>query len=147
MDRFEEAVMEYISADPNCLFKSQMNLPYNEKYQSGGSLPDFVVLNFKEKCVYIVEVTTASNTNVIIKKISERDVRWYEPLKSYDADWVNFTRDWKYRVCLFIRPQLVDKLTINLSEWKDVSVKSLSEVMNPWEWDWNDKNRPDNSLR
>jgi len=147
VDRFEEAVMEYISADPNCLFKSQMNLPYNKESDSGGSLPDFVVINFKEKCVYVVEVTTASNTNGIVKKISERETRWYQPLKEYDADWVNFTRTWEHRVCLFIRPQLVDDLSLSLSECTDVSIKSLGEVMNPWEWEWDDRNQPVNSLR
>lgn len=146
MDRFEEAVMEYITADPNCLFKSQMHLPYNKENGVGGSLPDFVALNFKDKCIYIVEVTTAADAKGIIQKISERDKCWYKAIQEYDAEWVTLTKNWNYRVCLFVRDQLVNKVTSRLESCEDVSVKSLNEIMNPWEWNWVQVDRPKNTL-
>lgn len=147
MDRFEEAVLEYVSANPDCLLKSQMHLPYNEREKSGGSLPDFVVLNFRLKCVYVVEVTTASNTRGIINKVSERETRWYNAIREYDAAWVELISSWDYRVCLFLREQMVEKTESKLSDYGDVSVKSLNEILYPWSWKWDSNNVPINELQ
>ncbi|MDP2571403.1 hypothetical protein Q8W40_04345 [Vibrio penaeicida] len=146
MDRFEEAVMEYICSKPDCFIKTQMSLPWDDKNKIGGSLPDFVVLDFREKTVYIVEVTTAFNIKGILTKASEREARWYRPIRNYEAAWVKNIVEWEFRVCLFLRDQLVDKAKKEACDWEDVSIISLNCTTNPWEWEWNNDNVPSNPL-
>jgi hypothetical protein len=69
MDRFEEAVLEYISSDSDSSLKAQLDFPYDKETEYAGSNLDFIVLNFRKKCVYVVEVTTAVNVNTIAKSL------------------------------------------------------------------------------
>jgi len=157
MDRFEEAVLEYISANPDCLLKSHFKIEYDKEKKIGGSLPDFVVVNFKEKCVYIIEVTTAWNIRPVMKKVDERETRWFEPIKQSEISWAKMVSNWNFRVCLFLRnDDAVTRAEAILPKGDDktdnISIKSLDSspfpLLFPWDWNWDKKsNTPINSLR
>ena len=153
MDRFEEAVLEYVSANPDCLLKSHFKIPYDKEKKIGGSLPDFVVVNFKEKCVYIIEVTTAWNIRSVMKKVDARKTRWFEPIKQSEVSWAKMVSNWNFRVCLFLREDAVGRAKTILAEGDDktdnVSIKSLDSVLLPWkDWNWDKKsNTPINLMR
>jgi len=147
MDRFEEAVMDYISANPDCFLKTQLALPWDKELNIGGSLPDFVVLNFRENTVYVVEVTTASNLKSILTKVDERQTRWYEPIKKYKSSWTALIKSWDFRVCLFLREQVAEEALFKTSNFDDVSVISLDKVLTPWNWERSSENTVINPLR
>ncbi len=138
--------MEYISSNPDSLFKAQLELPYDKQTEYGGSKPDFVVLNFKNKCVYVVEVTTAVNVNPIAEKVTDRKKRWYKAIESYNAGWVALTLGWDYKTCIFVREQAVETLAQKFISDTDVAVKSLDSVLTPWNWKWESNHTPSNPL-
>ena len=61
MEVFEEAVLAYISAAPGRFVKPQYDIKYKDGV--GGSCPDFVVIDYIKKTIYVVEVTTASDAS------------------------------------------------------------------------------------
>ena len=132
MDIFEEAVLAYISATPGRFVKPQYTLKYKDGF--GGSCPDFVVIDYINKTIYVVEVTAAADASSILSKISERETRWFIPLKNEISQWDQSFNEWKYRVTIFCRKQLYDKI-YNESNY-DVSVFNLDSVIFPWDWKW-----------
>jgi hypothetical protein len=135
MEIFEEAVLAYISAAPGRFVKPQYDLKYKDGV--GGSCPDFVVIDYIKKTIYVVEVTTASDASTIISRIRERETRWFIPLKIEMSQWSESFTEWKYRVTLFVRDSLINKKDIE--EMNDVFVIYLDKIMLPWEWNWNEQ--------
>ena len=81
MDIYEEAVLHYITSSSKRFVNLQFNIAYNSKKDIGGSLPDFVVLDFEDRTVYIIEVTKAYDIKNLLSKVSEREKRWILPIK------------------------------------------------------------------
>ena len=132
MEIFEEAVLAYISAAPGRFVKPQYDLKYKDGV--GGSCPDFVVIDYIKKTIYVVEVTTASNASTIISRIREREKRWFMPLKNEMSQWNQSFTEWKYRVTLFVRDSLVKK--IENEKISDVFVINFDKIIFPWKWEW-----------
>ena len=132
MEIFEQAVLAYISAAPGRFVKPQYTLEYKDGV--GGSCPDFVVIDYIKKTIYVVEVTAASNASVIIERIRERETRWFIPLKNEMSQLSESFTEWNYRVTLFVRDQLVDK--INNEKIKDVFVINFDSIIFSWKWNW-----------
>ena len=147
MDRFEEAVLEYISAKPSRLLKSQFRIPYDKESRIGGTWPDFLALDFDEECVYIVEVTTAYDISRLVGKVHDRQNRWYEPIKNSALSWHKLVNGWDFRVCLVLRSEVKNKAEKLLVGSDDVSIKTFDQIMSPWRWDWQDGDIAVNSLK
>lgn len=135
MEIFEEAVLAYISAAPGRFVKPQCDLKYKDGV--GGSCPDFVVIDYMKKTIYVVEVTTASDASTIISRIRERETRWFIPLKIEMSQWSESFTEWKYRVALFVRDSLINKKDIE--GMNDVFVIHLDNIILPWKWNWNEQ--------
>jgi len=134
MDRYEEAVMEYITGSKHRFVSPQFDIPYeNEK---GGSCPDFVVLDYQERIVYVVEVTSSSNTNTLLNRVKERSDRWLQPVKKYLTGMSADFTEWGYRVSLFVRKNNLGSVKLKLEGNSDVSVFALEDVSFPYSWDW-----------
>jgi len=125
MDLYEEAVLHYIASSNKRFINPQFNLSYNSKKDIGGSLPDFVILDFEDKTIYIVEVTKAYDIKNLLSKVSEREKRWILPIKETIAS--SFS-EWDYHVTLFLREDRVEYAKNKLEEDVDVSVISLKEI-------------------
>ena len=69
MDIYEEAVLYYISSSSKRFINLQFDIAYNSEKDIGGSLPDFVVLDFEDKTVYIIEVTRAYDIKNLLSKV------------------------------------------------------------------------------
>lgn len=132
MEIFEEAVLSYICASPGRFVKPQYDLKYKDGF--GGSCPDFVVIDYMKKTIYVVEVTTSSDASTINSRILERETRWFIPLKSEMSKINESFKEWNYRVTLFVRKSLIDKIKKN--SMNDVFVKNLDDIIFPWEWEW-----------
>ncbi|MBE1426971.1 hypothetical protein H4684_003655 [Desulfomicrobium macestii] len=135
MEIFEEAVLAYISAAPGRFVKPQYDLKYKDGV--GGSCPDFVVIDYIKKTIYVVEVTTASDASTIISRIRERETRWFIPLKIEMSQWSESFAEWNYRVTLFVRDSLVDK--IKNEAMSDVFAIPFDEKIFPWKWTWKEQ--------
>ena len=126
MDIYEEAVLNYITSNNNRFINPQFNIEWNEENQTGGSLPDFVVLDFAKKTIYIVEVTKAYDIKNLLSKVEERQKRWIKPIrKSLD----DFFKNWKFHVTLFLRDERVEyALNKTKGYHKEVSIISLKNI-------------------
>lgn len=132
MEIFEEAVLAYISASPGRFVKSQYDLKYKDGF--GGSCPDFVVIDYIKKTIYVVEVTKSSDASTIISRIRERETRWFVPLKKEMSQWNESFAEWNYRVTVFVRKELENK--IENEHLNDVFVVNFDKIIFPWEWKW-----------
>lgn len=82
MDIYEEAVLNYITQSNQRFVNPQFSLAYDAKQDIGGSLPDFVVLDFELKTIFIVEVSKAYDIKNLLSKAKEKEERWILPLKN-----------------------------------------------------------------
>ncbi len=144
MDLFEEAVLAYLCGPAQRFVNAQFNIPY-EGFK-GGSCPDFVVVDFSENTVYVVEVTQSADTKAILERVANRDGRWIGPLKTHFQNLNLLFNDWDFHISLFVRGEVVEATERLVEKFADVSVISLDEVMFSWRWDWR-KGGPSNPLR
>jgi hypothetical protein len=81
MELYEEAVMWYVASGGQRFICPQFSIPND----SGGewSCPDFVALDFQAKSIYVVEVTTDSTGDNLVKKVRNRESQWFSKLKAY----------------------------------------------------------------
>lgn len=144
MDRYEEAVLEYITAETHRFVNPQFDIPYQNR--EGGSCPDFVVLEYKEKSVYVIEVSTASDIKPLIHRIEERQSRWIDPVKKYLGGINSEFLEWNFWVTVFVRETNKKAIQSKFIKSSDVAVKSIEEISFPYAWEWNG-NKPCNPLR
>ena len=144
MDKYEEAVLDYICADAYRFVKPQCDIPYES--DEGGSCPDFVVIDYREKTIYVIEVTTASSSTSLIEKMGQRHTRWLNPLKRQMSMINTEFSKWEYRVTVFVRKANQKAIQEQFDNSKDISVKNVEDVAFPYLWTWNGE-VPCNPLR
>jgi|SRR5882724_2366695 len=144
MDLFEEAALAYLCGPAQRLVNAQFNIPY-EGFK-GGSCPDFVVVDFSDNTIYVVEVTQSADTKVILERVANREGRWIGPLRNHFQNLNPFFKDWDFHVSVFVRGEVAKATERVVENFPDVSVISLDKVMFPWRWDWK-KGPPSNPLR
>ena len=126
MDIYEEAVLNYITSNSNRFINPQFNIEWNKENRTGGSLPDFVVLDFSKQTVYIVEVTKAYDIKNLLLKVEQRQKRWIEPIRKLLDD---FFMSWEFHVTLFLRDERVEyALNKTKNYHKEVSIISLKNI-------------------
>ena len=135
MDRYEESVLDYISADKLRFISPQFDIPYEN--EMGGSCPDFVVVDYKDRTIYIIEVTTSSNMRSLTEKIEQRRTRWIEPLQRHFEKISQDFVSWDYRMTAFVRQTNKNALQQKFAYAQDVSIFSLEEISFPYSWNWN----------
>jgi hypothetical protein len=139
MERHEEAVLDYICADQSRFVHTQFNFTWDKNKGEGGSCPDFVVIDYQDRVIYVVEVTIASNVNKLIQKMMDREKLWIEPLKKHLNEINNngFS-DWEYHVTAFVREINIPKFKKEIKDASDISVigiESISFLYQPDLWE------------
>jgi hypothetical protein len=147
MDQYEQAVLDYLCGVRERFVNAQFTLP--KEGLVDGKCPDFVVLDFKDTTAYVVEVTSASNTNKLIGRVRARETLWFTPLRKHLAKLNGGAfAGWDYHVTLFVRNEQIEKVKQAIDEFPDVSVISLKAVVFSWKWYWQgEPNLPTNALR
>jgi len=125
MDIYEEAVLNYITQSNQRFVNPQFSLAYDAKQDIGGSLPDFVVLDFKLKTIFIVEVSKAYDIKNLLAKAKKKEERWILPLGNIIDSELN---QWNYHVTLFVREERVKYARESLREMENISVISLKNI-------------------
>lgn len=136
MEKYEESVLDYICARPERFVNSQFEIPYDGF--RGGSCPDFVVVDFSDRVIYVVEVTVAANVKRLAGRVRERETRWYGPLREHFQRLSSLFGDprWDYHATIFVRAEQIKAARQAFASEPDVSVLSLDETVFSWRWDW-----------
>ena len=129
----EVAVMHFLTRRGDTFVCPQ----YPIKDASGGewSAPDFVALNFAERAIWIVEVSSAADVSGLKRKVINRDEQWILRTKDQLARLDAAVRDWPVVVKVFVREAHKSKFE-NLPGETKVLYQSLESVMCNWKWDW-----------
>lgn len=135
MDRYEEAVLDYITGDRNRFISPQFHVPYEMK--QGGSYPDFLVIDYGKKTIYVVEVTSSSNISALISRVEQRESRWLEPIKRHLSGINKEFESWPYRVTIFVREENLELANKKMMSYKNVSVRTIESASFPYKWQWN----------
>jgi hypothetical protein len=134
MELFEEAVLAYLAGPPQRFVRPQFSLEY--KGMPGGSYPDFVTLDYKDRVAYVVEVSAAYNIGGLIQRIRDREQRWYEPLRSHLGGLDLSFSSWALRMTVFVRKDRKEAAVAALQDANDVTVIALDDIMRSWKWNW-----------
>lgn len=146
MEKFEESVLEYICGRPQRFVNPQFAVEYEDS--RGGSCPDFVVVDFLDSTIYVVEVTMASSIRALVERIGQRETRWIAPLRRHFQRLNEIFKipPWEFHVTIFVRSEQLGPARKKFASETDVSVFALDEVIFPWRWNWQ-KGIPLNPLR
>jgi len=130
---YEVAVMHFLTRMGDTFLCPQY--PIKGEKGSVWSAPDFVALNFTEKAIWIIEVSSASDVGSLKKKVADRDKQWILRLKDQLARIEPTVQNWPIVVKVFVRDANKSKFE-NLSGETKVLPQSLESVMCNWKWEW-----------
>jgi hypothetical protein len=104
--------MQYFVRDPLVFVSPQ----YSIRDASGKvwSCPDFVALNFRERIVSVVEVTTGYIADRLAEKVRDCQGYWLGPLKALLEKAKVVDATWQYRVDVFVRRSAVEASATSL---------------------------------
>lgn len=129
MELYEHIVMAYLTKDPYVFVNPQYSI---RKDGHEWRCPDFVALNFKEKRVMVVEVSTAYDTKSLHEKVEKRESQWISPLREQLSNLKVIDHNWTFEVQVFIREDASHRFSYD--EKSDVKINILEELGPPWDW-------------
>lgn len=104
MDSVESLIALYLTRGGAVFVVPQFNLAWNELERDGGSCPDFVALDFHERRVIVVEVTSSYALDGLFERIKNRDAGWFKPILRHLHSIQAITSEWnKPRFLGFVR--------------------------------------------
>ncbi|MBV5347502.1 hypothetical protein [Lamprocystis purpurea] len=132
MDRYEEAVMHYLTANRATFVVHQCSIVDD----NGGEFacPDFVAIRPLDQLVCVVEVSTAWDLAALVPRINNRQVQWWNFLIPHLQQQHVIAHDWQKRVAVFVRQNRVAWLQDAIENPPDVSVIPLEPVLAAWNW-------------
>ncbi len=135
----EQLIGLYLTRGGKVFIVPQFPVP-SDKPGQDWSCPDFVALNFEDgkREVVVVEVSTASNINTLLKKVRERETQWYERTRCKLIQDSIITADWTMRFIGFVRKDNVDKARTTFSGEQGVHFEAIEDVSFPWAY-WEDR--------
>lgn len=143
MDLTELAVAQFLTRNGLAFVCPQFDFPADKG--EGGSSPDFVAIDFANRDIVVVEVTTSANLKGLLARISDREKRWYEPLRQQEPLWSSL-RSLGFgepRFIGFIRESLVGGAYEALCDESgrlpdDTTFYPLEHTYSPWLY-WNER--------
>ena len=133
MDLYEHLVLQYLTKDAHVFVSPQ----YSIRGDTGGewSCPDFVALNFRDKVVSVVEVSSASDPQSLRARVASRDVQWIKRLREQLERNLVVDTSWnQYLVEVFIRRDAERKFRAAIGAANDVVIHILEDLGAPWTW-------------
>lgn len=132
LDLYEHLVLQYLTKDAHVFVSPQ----YSIRGDTGGewSCPDFVALNFRDKIVSVVEVSSASDPQSLRARVASRDVQWINRLREQLERNRVVDATWKYYVGVFIRRDAELKFRAAIGTADNVVIHILEDLGAPWTW-------------
>lgn len=132
---FESLVTAYLTHKGDTFVCPQF--PVNDENGNPWSCPDLVALNFPNKRIEIVEVTTAYDVSKLIEKVRKREGQWYGPLRQHLTKNKIADDTWGMVVRVFVRKDRL--VSFDSVKAADVSVEALEDRAFAWQWPWASK--------
>jgi len=131
---FEDYVMEYLTRDPYVFLNAQ----YSIKDDAGDewACPDFVALNFRDRSVSVVEVSTGYNPEALANKVRDCEHHWFSALRKQLARRSIVDGTWTFEVEVFIRKNAIEQFRAKIGNRSDVIIHALEVLGMPWQRDW-----------
>lgn len=133
MPDHENDIATYLTLDGKVFIAPQFNVAFDKELNEGGSCLDFVALDLGRREVVIVEVTMAVDLKPIISRVSQREQRWYRPIRKALPEVVE---EWGIRLLGFVRKPNVVKARQAFPDQPDVAFHAIEDATFLWEyWD------------
>lgn len=146
MELFEEFVLAYLTKDKHVFVNPQYSI---RDEVSGGewSCPDFLVLNFKDKKVSVVEVSTGYDLKNLVEKVNNREIHWFNKLKKQlvRSGVIDNESHWDFAIQVFIRKERDKFFRQTIHSHDRVEVMSLEDLGFPWSKSWHVEQHNDTS--
>lgn len=136
----EAMVGQYLSCNGKAFVCPQFEVAWNGDRNLGGSSPDFVVLDFANRDLVIVEVTGSASVANLLGKVGERRTRWYLPIRDKLAGEGALTCDpagFTPRFLGFVRRDCVASAQARFTD-ADVHFEALEDVAFGWAY-WEER--------
>jgi hypothetical protein len=132
VELYEHLVLAYLTKDPFVFVSPQYSIAGDK---GEWSCPDLVALNFRERTVAVVEVSTAWNPRSLREKVAKCDAQWIDRLR-HQLRSLNVVDDsWTFEVQVFIRKAAVPGFGNQIvATGTPVKVQALEDLGSPWEW-------------
>ena len=132
----EDMVGQYLSCNGAAFVCPQFAIKHDLASGCGGSEPDFVVLDFRNKDLVVVEVSGASSIGGLLGKVDARERQWFESVKRRLIVDGAITDEWHPRFLGFVRRACVKLAEERFKGAGDVTFVALEDVAFGWEyWD------------
>ena len=131
MELYEHLVMWFLTTSGDVFLAPQYSIAGDDGRE--WSCPDFVALDFHEKIVWVVEVSTSYDHVTLRAKIAAREKQWNERLRG-QLERLGVAAGWKTRVLAFVRNDAATKLSALFAQNVDVTVACLDSLGAPWTW-------------
>lgn len=140
---YELAVLHYINEHPKRWVKPQFHVPF---HGGGSSKPDFVVLDFEKRTLYVVEITVHGDTKGVFSRVHEREQRCYVYLRGYLAELGAEFAGWSLHSTIFTRRDALPRNGSPFVDDADVTIIAIEDVVHAWQWAWSGDNVAENPL-
>ena len=129
MDRHEEAVMQFLTANGDTFIAPQYEVA------AGWMCPSFVALRPAKKQVWVAEVSASGYPLGLVDKINQRVEKWYAPLLEQLQRLQVVGSDWSIGLLVFVRDDQVEWLKGRAKDLAGVHILSLETASSPWTWE------------
>jgi len=140
MQIFEDIVQLFLTADSRVFVCPQYAVAWDQDRLEGGSSPDFVAIDLRStpREVVVVEVGTASDLKSLFSRISERETRWYNPLRRTMLEDGVIDASWNFRFLGFVRRANIEKAQKQFEAASDVTFFPIEDATFPWSY-WEER--------
>lgn len=128
MDRHEEAVMQFLTANGDTFIA-----PHYE-VAAGWVCPSLVALRPARKQIWVAEVSASGYPLGLVDRINQRVEKWYAPLLEQLQRLQVVQGDWSIGLLIFVRDDQVEWLKGRVKDWSGLHVLSLETASSPWTW-------------
>jgi len=128
----ELKVLEYLTKDTFVFVNPQ----YSIKDEKGKewSCPDLVALNFRDRLVFVIEVSTGWKTKRLQEKVQHCDKQWIDKLRAQLLKLKVIDDSWNFEVQVFVRKHAIRAFTNIIQTGTKVRVVALETLGESWEW-------------
>lgn len=128
MDRHDEAVMQFLTANGDTFIAAQYDVV------AGWMCPSFVALRPAKRQIWVVAVSASGYPLGLVDKINQRIEKWYAPLLEQLQRLQVSADDWSVGLLVFVRDDQIDWLKGRVKDLAGVQVLSLETASSPWTW-------------
>ena len=137
MDAQSEPLVAFLTQGGKVFIVPQYSIP-SDNSKGDWACPDFVALDFERHEIVVIEVSTGANTNPIIRKVQDRQNRWFDRLRvKLAADRVA-DETWGMRFLGFVRRPSLNILQTTFAGDEDVAFFPIEDATFPYLY-WSDR--------